>query len=136
MNKEEFKNEKDFFSTIKNIKRHRREDEADLYKEMVNVINNTPGDTDKKELIIKLINSLDKDIDKLNPLVFVSEINVLFTKLILIAKSKYNNVPSEILIPMLNLKEDSDGWIANMKDGIIPYLLNSNIFKIINIKDK
>ena len=135
MKNEEFQAEKEFVNTIQDIKRKKTEDEPNIYKEIIKIVNDTPGSDEHKELIIKLINNLDKDIENLNPLATVAEINNLFTKLILIAKSKNLSVPSELLIPMLNMREDLDGWLRNMKEGIIPYAINGNLFNIVKIKD-
>ena len=135
MKNEEFQAEKEFMSTVQDIKRKKTKDEPSIYKEMMKIINNTSGPKERKEIIIKLIDNLDKDIENLNPLVSVAEINNLFTKLILIAKSKDLSVPSELLIPMLNMREDLNGWLMNMKEGIVPYAINGNLFNIVKIKD-
>lgn len=135
MKNTEFKAEKEFMNTIQDIKRAKTVDEPSVYNGIIRIIKKTPGPKENKELIIKLINKLDKDIENLNPLATIAEINNLFTKLILIAKSKNLSVPSELLIPMLNMREDLDGWLLNMEEGIIPYAINSNLFNIIKIKD-
>jgi hypothetical protein len=63
------------------------------------------------------------------------EVNILFSKLLFIAKSKNLKVPSELLIPYLNIRENPNVWLANLKDGIIPYMINGEVFEIIKIKD-
>ena len=135
MKNKEFAAEKEFISTMQDIKRKKTEDEPNVYSEIVNIVNNTSGPEERKKLIIKLIDNLGKDIQNLNPLASVAEINNLFTKLILIAKSKDLSVPSELLIPMLNMRDDLNGWLTNMREGIIPYAINGNLFNIIKIKD-
>jgi len=133
-NKEDFSLEKEFLNDLKNIKRKRKKGELNLYKKLMEVIDNTPGDEKKKELLKKLINNLDKDIENMNPMAFVMEVNILISKLVFIAKSKNDNVPSNLIVPYLNIREDPEVWIANMKDGIIPYLLKSDLLDKIKIK--
>ena len=134
MKKDNFKNEKRFIKDLKNIKRKRTKKELNLYKEIINIINNTQGNSKNKKLLKTLIDNIDKDIDKLNPLALTMELNVLFTKLLLLAKAKDESIPSELLVPYIDIKEEPKVWLDNLKDGVIPYLLNGNVFKVINIK--
>jgi len=132
--KNEFAKEQQFLNDLKNIKRKRKQGELNLYKKLMEIIDNTPGDESKKEILKKLINNLDKDIKDLNPMAFVMEVNILLSKLIFIVKSKDKSIPSSLLVPYLSIREDAEVWLANMKDGIIPYLVKSNFFNKINIK--
>jgi len=132
--KNEFTKEQQFLDDLKNIKRKRKQEEVNLYKELISIIDNTPGDEAKKETLKKLINNLDKYIEDMNPMTFVMEVNILLSKLIFIVKSKDKNVPASLLVPYLSIREDAEVWLANMKDGIIPYLVKSNLLNKINIK--
>jgi len=134
MGKDNFKKEKEFLKDLQNIKRKRKENEENLYVKLMSVIDNAVGNDKKKQMLKTLINNLDKDIENMNPMTFVMEVNILISKLLFIAKSKVNSVPSELLVPYLSIKEDPEVWLANMKDGIVPYLVNGELFDIINIK--
>ena len=129
-----FKNEEAFLKNLVNIKRKRKKSEIDLYKELMTIIKNSIGDENKKDILVKLINGLDKNIDKLNPIAFVMEVNILLNKLIFIAKSKNKSVPSELLIPYISINIDPETWLNNLKDGVVPYLVNGELFNILKIK--
>jgi len=130
----DFTNEKELLSTLKNIKRKRKENEINLYKEVIKIIKDVPGSDKRKDLLIKLINNIDKDVEKLNPYAFATEVNILFTNLLLLAKSVDKKVPSEIIIPLLNIKDEPEIWLNNLKDGVIPYFINGELFDIVKIK--
>lgn len=130
----DFTNEKELLSTLKNIKRKRKENEINLYKEVIKIIKDVPGNDKRKDLLIKLINNIDKDVEKLNPYAFATEVNILFTNLLLLAKSVDKKVPSEIIIPLLNIKDEPEIWLNNLKDGVIPYFINGELFDIVKIK--
>ena len=130
----DFTNEKELLSTLKNIKRKRKENEINLYKEVIKIIKDVPGSEERKNLLIRLINNIDKDVEKLNPYAFATEVNILFTNLLLLGKSVDKKVPSEIIIPLLNIKDEPEIWLNNLKDGVIPYFINGELFDIVKIK--
>ena len=131
---EQFVNEENFIDLLKDIKREKKEGEVDLYKPLIKIIKSTAANDKPKDLLIEFINMLDKNIENLNPIAFMAIINIAFSKLIFMYKSIDKTVPSELVIPLLNFKVDADTWLDNMKDGVIPFMLNSDLFIKIKIK--
>jgi len=134
MKQKDFAQEKEFINLLRDIKRKRKDDEIDLHKALIDIVNKALATDRKKDMLIKFINGLDKDMSNLNPLIYTTIINIAFSKLIFIYKSKDNGIPSELLIPLLNFKVDVDVWLDNMKDSVVPFMLNSDIFDVIRIE--
>ena len=132
--KNKYVNEENFINLLKDIKRKREENEKNLYEPLMQIINSSAANEEDKDMLIKFINMLDNNLKDLNPIAFTTIINISFSKLIFMYKSLDKNIPSELVIPLLNFKVDEDTWLDNMKDGVIPFMLNSGLFEKIKIK--
>jgi len=135
MKKDKFERERKFIEKLKNIDHRKGPEDRDLCEYIMKAIDDAKANKEDKEKLKKIIKAIRPDICEINNTYFVSALNTTFNKLIFLAKSYNPGLPTGVIVPMLNLSESLDAWLENITEAVIPFILNSGLLDIYNIKE-